>query len=237
MPTKRELWKVHPHGPLTEVADHLWTVDAPMPNAAVIRRMTVARMEDGGLVVHSAVAADDSIMARIESLGPIRFIVVPSSLHRIDGPRFKARYPHAKVVAPRSAVRRISERVPVDLTYDQFPSDARVSLDHLDGVDEAEGVLQIRGPDGTTVVFNDLLFNLKAMPGLIGLIYGRWMGNTGRPKVTTIGRVFVVRDRPRFRAHLERLAAMPDLRRILMSHGDPILSDAQATLARVAAEL
>ena len=55
--------------------------------------------------------------------------------------------------------------------------------------------------------------------------------------MTRIARWLMVADKQAYRAHLERLADLPDLRRWIPSHGAPVESAAAATLRRVAAEL
>jgi hypothetical protein len=56
-----ESWKVLPHGQLTQIDDNVWTVAGTihMPVGDFERRMTVARLRDGDLVVYSATALDE----------------------------------------------------------------------------------------------------------------------------------------------------------------------------------
>jgi hypothetical protein len=91
-----ETWPVASHGPLTEIAPGLWTVDATLDLLPIGRRMTVWRAGDGRLAVHSAVCVDAPTLAALEVLGPIGWIVVPSGFHRLDAPRWKARFPAAR---------------------------------------------------------------------------------------------------------------------------------------------
>ena len=56
-------------------------------------------------------------------------------------------------------------------------------------------------------------------------------------RVMTIARWFLVKDRPALRSHLERLASMPDLRRIVVSHHEVIDRDPARVLRDVAATL
>ena len=122
-------WQAASHGPLTEVAPGLWIVDATLDLLPIGRRMTVWRTADGGLAVHSAVACDDATMAAIDARGPVRWIVVPSGHHRLDAPRFKARYPDAQVVAMPASQARGAQRVAVDGDYGRLPAGGAVG-DH-----------------------------------------------------------------------------------------------------------
>jgi len=46
-------------------------------------RMTIIRLGDGGLFLHSPVRLDAAIGAALEELGPIRAIVAPSKAHHL----------------------------------------------------------------------------------------------------------------------------------------------------------
>ena len=60
-------WKVLPHGKLAEVEEGILTVTGTiqMPLTALPRRMTIARLQDGRLVVFSAIALDEPGMRLI----------------------------------------------------------------------------------------------------------------------------------------------------------------------------
>lgn len=234
-------WKVLPHDSLTRLADNCWRVEADVEGMSLRRCMVVARLRNGELVLHNAVALDDAGMAALEALGRPTWLVVPNGWHRLDAARYLGRYPDARVICPPGSRARVEEKVRVDETYETRPRpeplDDTVTFEVLDGVAGAEGVMCVRSPDGVTVVFNDALFNLPHGRGLFWLIYGRLMGNAGGPKVTTITRWMMVKDRPAFRSHLERLAALPGLARVIPAHGRVIDTEAPDVLRAVAATL
>lgn len=62
-------------------------------------------------------------------------------------------------------------------------------------------------------------------------------GSTGGPRVSRIMRTFVIADSRAFRGHLERLADLPQLQRIVVSHHETIDQDPAGTLRAVAATL
>ncbi len=230
-------WKVLPHGPITKLDDGLWRVEGDLANMPLKRVMTVARREDGSLVVHNAMALEESAMNELDGFGPVAFVVVPNGYHRLDAPKFKERYPNAKIVCPEGAKKKVAEVVPIDLTYDEFPNDARVELRNLEGVKHAEGVMIVRTPSGTSLVFNDAVFNMPHLPGLQGLVLRHVTQSSGGPRVSRLFRLGVLKDKAAFAADLEKLAATPDLRRILCSHHETIDVDPGGTLARVARTL
>lgn len=233
-------WSVLPHGEPVEIGEHVWRVTgaAPTPGMALERAMTVVRLEDGDLVLHSAMALDEAGMAWLTGLGRVRWILVPNGFHRLDAPRYKARFPEAAIVCPAGSQKKVEQKVPVDHTYADAPIPGeRVELVHLDGLREVEGVMIVRDPKGTVLVFNDVLFNVHRASGLFWFVYGRLMGNSGRPRVTTTTRMLLVKDRGALRGHLERLAALDDLSVIVPGHGELIVDDAAGALRAVAADL
>ena len=125
--------------------------------------------------------------------------------------------------------------VPVDLDFDGVPADEVLAFEHLDGVAQSEGVVRVRSVDGVTLIFNDVLFNVPKLPGFSGFVLGL-LGSTGGPKITLIGRLFVVKDKAALRAHLERLAA-PQVRRLVPGHGDVVAEGAAEVLRAVAGRL
>lgn len=231
-------WNALPHGPLLAHEENLWSVEGQLPNMKLGRRMTVARTAGGRLIVHSAVALDDAGMAAVDALGPVGWLVVPNGFHRMDAPRFKQRYPGAVVLCPRGATKRVAQRVPVDGSYEDAaaPRDASVRLLHLAGTADREGVLEVRSKGGTTLVFNDCLFNQPHMPGLDGWFL-RVLGSTGTPRVTFIARTALVKDKARLREHLEELAGTPGLARLVPGHGAIIEDDPAGVLRAVASKL
>ncbi|HVV83019.1 MAG TPA: DUF4336 domain-containing protein, partial [Kofleriaceae bacterium] len=227
-------WTIARHGALTALADGLWTVDAELSSLPIGRRMTLVRLPDGGLAVHSAVACDDATMAAIDRLGPVRFVIVPSGFHRLDAPAFAARYPDARIVTTAASRARVGRRVDVHGDYGLVPGGDLLSFEPLDGL-PAEAVFVHRAPDGSeTLVFNDGFMNLPAsLPGFKGWLV-KLMGSTGGPKVTRTARLALVKDRRAYADHLRRLAARPRLARVVPGHGAVIVDGAAAALVRAA---
>ena len=237
MPNKQTTWRVLPHGPLAQLSERVWRLEGDLAGMPMKRVMTIAKRGDGGLVVHNAIAADDSTMAAIAKLGEIRTILVPNGFHRLDAGVFHERFPEAQVVCPPGARAKVEQVVPVNATYDAVPADGGVELQALDGTKGREGAMIVRDGDGTTVVLNDIVFNMPHVPGIQGFVLKNITGSTGGVKVTRIARLFLVAEKAAARAHLERLAALPDLRRVIVSHHETIDRDPGPALAQAAATL
>jgi hypothetical protein len=98
-----------PYAPLSVlkvVAPDVWIADGPeigmdwlgfsMPFPT---RMTVVRLKDGALFVHSPIAPDPALMEAVAALGEVRFLIAPNTLHYWSVPDWRARFPGATVFA------------------------------------------------------------------------------------------------------------------------------------------
>jgi hypothetical protein len=229
-------WRVLPHSPIEKLSDRLWRVAGDLPGVPMKRVMTVAKRADNSLLVHNAIALGDAEMAALAAWGPIRTILVPNGYHRLDAKIFRERFPAARLYCPQGAHNRVAEVVTVDGNYSDVPADPHVELQTLDGTRQREGAVIVRDPGGTSLVLNDIVFNMPHVPGFKGLVL-RLLGSSGGPKITPISRRFVVADKHAVRSHLERLAATPNLRRIIVSHHETIANEPGRVLAGLAATL
>jgi hypothetical protein len=235
MARANENWKVLPHGSLDKLDDRVWRVEGRLENMPLKRVMTVARCGDDRLVIHNGIGLASDVIGAIEAWGEPAFLVVPNGYHRLDAPAYKRRFPAIRVLCPAGARKRVEKVVPVDGDYRSFPVDPQVSLFHLDGLSEAEGAMMVRGSSGATLVLNDAVFNMPAARGVQGLVFNHLTQSTGGPRVSRLFRLFVIRDRRAFAAHLERLADTPDLVRVIVSHHRVISERPAETLREVAA--
>ena len=227
-------WKALDHGPLDQLEPDLWRVEGSLPHMPLRRVMTIARREDGQLVVHSAISLDRAGMRAVDALGPVGFIVVPNGMHRLDAARWRARYPGAKVVAPSGARSAVEQQVPVDLDEASFPSTERASIRALGGVAAKEMVMTLRSGGTATLVFTDALFDMPHLPGLQGFVLRHLTRSSGPLHVSRLFRLLAVKDAAAFRADLLALAETPDLRRIIVAHHRVVDVDVAAALRAAA---
>ncbi|MCC6213231.1 MAG: hypothetical protein IT376_00040 [Polyangiaceae bacterium] len=230
-------WNVLPHAPLEPIGEELWQVVGDLPDMPLKRIMTIARLRDGRLVVHNAIALEPVEMARLEALGEPAILVVPNGWHRLDAPRFAARYPKLRVLCPAGARRKVEKVVTVAGDYADFPGGERVRLERLRGVRDAEGAMIVEGEDGVTAVLNDVVFNMPHVAGSQGFVLRHLTASSGGPRISRVARWLLIADRREVRGELERLAALPRLRQVVVSHHERITEDPAGVLRQVAATL
>jgi hypothetical protein len=211
-----------------------------MPLRTLPRRMTVVRLRDGRLVIFSAIALDEAEMRRLEDFGTPAFLIVPSDHHRMDAKIWKERYPALRVIAPPGARAAVEEAVPVDASVGDRGADfgdPSVRLVIVPGTGGREAALEIRRPGGFTLVVNDVVGNIGDARGFGGWLLKR-MGFAGdEPHVPAPVKLNMVESKKALRAQFLAWADDAALRRILVSHGDPIEDDPRAALKALAAAL
>jgi hypothetical protein len=231
-------WKVRPHGKLSKIDEGILTVTGPirMPLGSFPRRMTVVRLRDARLVIWSAIALNEKEMATLEAFGHPSFLIVPNDHHRLDARAWKERYPPVQVVAPQGSRAKVEKKVPVDTTAPDF-GDPNVEFVTVAGTREREAALVVRGSKGTTLVLNDLVGNIRDASGVGGWLLGLagFAGESARiPRVVKFN---LVKDANALRAQLLQWAEMDSLKRILVSHGEPIEANPRQTLRGLAESL
>ncbi|NML06111.1 hypothetical protein [Sphingomonas sp. G-3-2-10] len=225
MPTTLAQWEVQPHDQLVEAGDGILTVagEIRMPLGNFPRRMTVVRLRGGRTAIWSAIALGEPQMKRIEAMGEPSFLIVPGDHHRLDAKIWKMRYPQAKVIAPPGARKMVEEAVPVDATSDIL-DDPEVRFCIVPGMGQHEAFLHVHRADGVTLILNDIIGNVAHPHGIGANVMGRvfGFGVTG-PQVPRPVR-HGLEDKALVAARFRAWAAEPELRRIIVSHGD-VLDD------------
>lgn len=196
----------------------LWCLDAELRVQAGFHlpiRMTVIRLADGGLWLHSPIAIDDATAAELDALGPVRHIVAPSLLHHLFAGAACERWPAATLHAPASlAAKRPTLKIGRPLAEDtRWPE---LDILAIAGAPKLDEHVFVHRPSGTLIV-TDLLFNVHATPGLMSPLILRMVGAWKRLAQSRIWRS-MVKDRAAARASVQRLLAC-EFSRLVPAHG------------------
>ena len=198
-------------------------------------RMTVVRLADGGLFVHSPVLLDAQTRRAFDGLGPVNVVVAPSLFHHLYVGGWSEVYPRALLCACPGL-----ERKRPDLKWDRRLGDEpepewRGQLEQVFfGARSFENEVVFFHRNSGTLVCADAVFNLANHPSRLTRIVARAMGNR-RPGATLFERV-LIRDRAAAREQVDRMLAW-NADRILLAHGDLVATDGHEVLRRAYAWL
>jgi hypothetical protein len=192
--------------------------------------MTVVRLSDGRLFLHSPVPLEEELAREIDAVGPVGFLVAPNKVHHLWLGPWAAAHPDATVYgAPGLREKRR------DLVFHRELGDAPPP-DWEDDLDQAwvagapylnEVVFLHRASE--TLLLTDLAMNFVELPPGRGTrLWLRAMGLSGGLRSSRLVRS-LVRDRAAARASLERILAWR-FERVIVSHGQVLERGGPAAL-------
>lgn len=102
---------------LKPVAGNVWIVDGPIIRVGMLpfpTRMTVVRLGNGDLLIHSPTALTAELKAEVKALGIPRYLIGPSWLHYWWLPDWKRSFPNARVFVAEGVRERARKRINFD---------------------------------------------------------------------------------------------------------------------------
>ena len=209
------------------VDGQVWTARAPLRFYGVPMgcRMTVCRLGDGRLLVHSPIPLDapgSTLRADLDALGTPDFVVAPNFIHHLFAAPFLAAHPDARLfVSPRLESKR------PDLPFEGVLGDSAPPGTWGDTLEQAlcrgsrvmDEVVFLHRP-ARTLILCDLLESCHRHDPRWLRIGGRLAGIYERPG-PPIDMKLSFRDKPAARRFVERVLDW-DFDRVVLSHGDLI---------------
>jgi len=221
---------------LEEVAPELWVVahDVFLPGGIHFPgRMTVVRLPDGGLWLHSPVPISDALAAALAELGPVRHLVAPNQFHNLFLGAAAARYPAARVHLAPGLRERLPHLPEGEVLQSGVAWQEVLEGRLIEGMPRMAESVFLHRPSAT-LICTDLVFHFEASNWMTGLLL--WMvGARGRMATSRSVRL-MTKDPAAARRSLEAVLAWP-FERVLMAHGAIVEVDARARLAEATSRL
>lgn len=222
---------------LAPLADDLWIHARPLRFLGVETgtRMTIVRLQHGGLFVHCPAPLSPALEAEVDALGRVTAIVAPSLFHHLGVKSWIDRYPQAITCACPGL-----ERKRRDLRWDRVLGDTPEPewAGELEQVFFAartmENEVVFCHPRTRTLICADIVFNLARHPSPLTRVVALLMANR-KPGATWLEHI-MMRDRAGARAQIDRMLAW-DFDRIVLSHGPMVDHDGREILRRAYAWL
>ena len=194
-------------------------------------RMTVCRLDDGGLVLISPIEHDAQLQGEIDAIGPIRALVSPCLLHHLYlGPWHEAN-PEASVYGPEGLSRKrpdLSLTATLGSSFDERFGDALRRLP-VAGMPKLNESLFFHRASGTLLV-TDFCLYLPESTGYTRLM-ATMLGIRARPHCDLVYKS-MISDSAAFRASLTPLRGLP-IERLSMCHHEIVNEDAQQVVSRI----
>lgn len=215
------------------VADHIWLQDYPIHFAGCDfnARMSVVRLADSTLLLHSPCEIDSRTKKAISELGDVAYIVAPSSYHHLYIPSAQAAFPQAETyICPGI------ERKRPEIDFDWFLADQppKAWADTLDQVlvrgNKYIWEVAFLHKPSRTLLLVDLIENFTDQTPNVNwrlklwwkVVFHMWDHPKPAPEYQ-----MGWKDKAAARKSLERILDW-DFERIVLSHGDLIDDNAKA---------
>lgn len=214
---------------LRPVADEIWEVNHPHKILRLFplgHRMTVLRQRDGGLVLHSPIPLDDDLRGELDSLGRVRHVLAPSTMHNLFLEPYAEQYQDACFWAvPEFATKYPKLRADAVLDDSTQLSELRCAL--IRGMPKINECVVLHEPSRSLIVA-DLVFNFPRTDSFALKTMLRINGAYGRVAASRLFRSFI-KDRAQMRSSLDDVLDW-DFDRLIVGHGEIVEDDAKAAL-------
>ena len=215
---------MNPFAALRPLAADFWEWDMPGHRYLGLqlgRRMTIARLSDGTLWLHSPIKPTNEVRATLAQLGPVAHLVGPNVFHDAFLTDAQLAWPDAVLHgAPGLAQANKRLRIADTLTSDAPPAWAGVIDQHLvQGIRWLNEVVFFHRAS-RTVIFADLAFNFGANRDVITRAAMTLYGIQGRFKADPLLKI-LLKDRAALRASIDHILSW-DFDRVIIGHGDTV---------------
>jgi hypothetical protein len=210
---------------MRELAENLWVAEQPLRFGVIElgARMTVMRLADSSIVLHSPISLTDSLKRELDSIGTVRDVIAPNRFHHLFVGDYSAAYPESALyVAPGLPEKR------ADLTITGvLPADGPAHWDgelkcvFFEGLPLANEVVVLHEKT-RTLLLCDLAFNIGPDAPWLTRMNFRLLGRYNEFGPTVFERL-LVRNREAARKSLEQILDL-DFDRVVVSHGDVLAS-------------
>jgi len=191
----------------------------------VSSRMTVVRLRDGTLWLHSPIPLSDALRAQLDELGSVRHIVAPSKMHHLFAGSAARAYPQAQLYGPPGlSAKRPSLQQMQDLPRTVLPQWSP-DLDQVffEGLPFLDETAWFHAPSGT-LILTDLCQWWQGELPFLARLFARLAGVRAGLAVPRTVRL-LVKDRAAARASAMRILAWP-IERVVVAHNSVIARNA-----------
>lgn len=197
---------------------------------AMTARMTVVRLADGGLWLHSPILIDDQLRAELDAIGPVRYVVAPNKAHHLFVNKCLALYPQARVFGAPGLEEKRPELPMTALTAIPPPEWAsQIDQVFMAGIPLLNETVFFHTASGTAI-FTDVC---QMWTGPLGWKEALFARLTGVRNTLTVPRTirFLIKDKTAARTSALQVLAWP-VQRVVVSHNSVVEGGAHAALKR-----
>ena len=208
---------------LSNLAPDLWIATRSFTNelGVVTSRMTVIRLKDGRVLVHSPVPIEEDLRSAVENLGRVGAMIAPNLFHHQFISEWRSAFPEAKAFCALGLAAKKSDFKFDGVLEDASPSEWIGQVDQvvIKGIPDYGEVVFFHRASRTLIV-SDLVFNYSPVQAASDPGGADGLGPHGRIRSA-------ISDPNALRESIESVLRWP-FERVVVSHGQIVESDGHA---------
>ncbi len=214
---------------LVTVAEGIFCAESEMkmPGGVILTtRMTVVRLSNGTMLVHSPIRIDDALAKEIDALGDVACVVAPNRWHHLFFGACAERYSKARTFTAPGLMEKIPSLRADEVLTDSAPNVWANEFEQLvvQGAPKMSEVVLCHKPSRTLIV-SDLFFNIVRPANFMTKVLTTFMGTRGK-LAKSRGWSMMMEDNAAFEASVRKVLAW-DFDKLVMAHGEVVEKDAR----------
>jgi hypothetical protein len=218
---------------LRELARNLWVVERPQRfyGLEVGTHMTVIRLADGSLLLHSPVSLDRELRRELDALGEVRYAVAPNRFHHLYVGEVGRAYPGVQTWVGPGVERKRPDLEIAGVLDDRAPREWGSEVDQIffRGRPLENEVVFLHRASGTLILC-DLAFNFGPQAPRFTRLVARLLGSYRRFGPSRLDPL-LIRDRAAARRCMEGILAW-EFDRVVVAHGEVVESGGREAMRR-----
>ena len=217
---------------LESISPSIWVADdqLTMPGKIIFPiRMTVIRLKNNRLALHSPIAITDSLADQLSALGEVAYLIGPNNLHHLYLQTAAERWPNAKIYAAPGLTKKQPTVVAQHILGDEtaMPWQDEMEQIMVSGLPWASETVFYHIQDKVLVV-TDLIFNMHEAANFRTRMLLKCVGAWQKAAQSRLLRM-MVKDRQAAGAAARKILEW-DIEKVVMAHGRILDKDAKPQL-------
>lgn len=206
---------------LRAIDSELWVAESPLRflGLEIGARMTIVRLPDGALFIHSPVSMTPELKREVEELGPVKYLIAPNKFHHLYVGEWIEAFPEAVFYAAPGLGERRKDLDCRNVLSDTPDPGWAGTIDQVlfEGFPFVNETAFYHRPS-KTIIATDIAFNVGEGSPAATRVFFQMARTYGRLSPTFLERL-LVRDKSAFRGCLDRLLEWP-FERAIVAHGE-----------------
>jgi hypothetical protein len=203
---------------IRNIGKGIWVFERPFRlfGAEFGNRMSVIKLANDELLLHSPIALDQTVKEQIEALGRVAYLITPNAFHGLYVDEWRAAFPKAKHRTAKSDMQRGASSMNLSDCSELPLLPSEIEMIQVQGAPKANEFLFFHTPSRTLIV-TDLAFNIGGDVSLWTKIFFSLNDSYGKFGPSRLMRS-MVEDQSALRDSLLKIFEW-DFDQIVVSHG------------------